>query len=93
MNASESFQGPIGHFISIELQVKDDVDSLWSYRIAVNFRRSIGSENSAEKTFADCLKPIIGGCSMPPNFTEKTFTDGCQTSKFMKLSPSKFPAI
>ena len=37
-----------------------------------------------EKTFTDCLKPIIGGCGMPPNFTEKTFADGSQTSKSAK---------
>ena len=28
----------------------------------------------------DRLKPIIGGCSMPPNFV-----DGSQTSKFTKV--------
>ena len=33
----------------------------------------------------DRLKPIIGGCSMPPNFVEKTFVDGSQTSKFAKV--------
>ena len=43
----------------------------------------------------DCLKPIKGGCSTPPNFTEKTFADGSQISKSAKLSflPQKFPAI
>lgn len=36
-----------------------------------------------EKTFSDCLKPIIG---MPPNFVHgETFTDGSQTSKSMKV--------
>ena len=59
------------------------------YCIAVNFRGSIGSENFTEKTFTDkiftdCLKPIIGGCSTPPNFAEKTFADGSQTSKSTK---------
>ena len=40
----------------------------------------------------DCLKPIIGGCSTPSNFAEKTFTDGSQTSKSMKVfSLESFP--
>ena len=60
---------------------------------------SVGSENFAEKTFTDCLKPIIGGCGTPPNFAEKSFTDGSQTSKSAKVFslesflPRKFPAI
>ena len=37
----------------------------------------------------DCLKPIIGGCGTPPNFAEKTFADGSQTSKSAKVCPSK----
>ncbi len=37
----------------------------------------------------DCLEPIIGGGSMVPNFVEKTFTDGPQTSKSAKFSPLK----
>ena len=40
---------------------------------------------SREKTFTDCLKPIIGGCGTPPNFAEKTFADGSQTSKSAKV--------
>ena len=40
----------------------------------------------------DCLKPIIGGYSTPPNFTEKTFVDGSQTSKSAKIfSLESFP--
>ena len=40
----------------------------------------------------DCLKPIIGGCGMPPNFAEKTFADGSQTSKSAKVfSLESFP--
>ena len=35
-----------------------------------------------EKIFTDCLKPIVGGS---PNFAEKTFMDGSQTSKFVKI--------
>ena len=67
------------------------------YRIAVNFRGrnfrgSEGSENFAEKTFTDCLKPIIGGCDTPQNFVEKTFADGPQTSKSAKVfSLESFP--
>ena len=45
-----------------------------------------------DKTFADCLKPIIGGCGTPPNFAEKTFADGLQTSKSAKVfSLESFP--
>ena len=50
-----------------------------------NVRGSIGSENFAEKTFMDCLKPIICGCGTPPNFAEKTFADGSQTLKSTKV--------
>ena len=40
----------------------------------------------------DCLKQIIGGCGMPPNFAEKTFVDGSQTSKSVKVfSLESFP--
>ena len=40
----------------------------------------------------DCLKQIIGGCGTPPNFAEKTFTDGSQTSKSTKVfSLETFP--
>ena len=40
----------------------------------------------------DCLKPIIGGCGTPPNFAEKTFVDGSQTSKSAKVfSLESFP--
>ena len=40
----------------------------------------------------DCLKQIIGGCGMPPNFVEKTFADGSQTSKSAKVfSLESFP--
>ena len=43
-------------------------------------------------TFMDCLKQIIGGCGMPPNFMEKTFADGTQTSKSVKVfSLESFP--
>ena len=38
-----------------------------------------------EKTFTDRLKQIIGGCGTPPNFAEKTFVDGSQTSKSTKV--------
>ena len=67
------------------------------YRIAGNFRgRKLSwirrSENFAEKTSTDCLKQIIGGCGTPPNFAEKTFADGSQTSKSMKVfSLESFP--
>ena len=38
------------------------------------------------------LKPIIGGCGTSPNFAEKTFADGSQTSKFAKVfSLESFP--
>ena len=33
----------------------------------------------------DCLKQIIGGYGTPPNFVEKTFADGSQTSKSAKV--------
>ena len=40
----------------------------------------------------DCLKPIIGGCGTLPNFMEKTFVDGSQTSKSTKVfSLKSFP--
>ena len=40
----------------------------------------------------DCLKQIIGGCDTPPNFVEKTFADGSQTSKSAKVfSLKSFP--
>ena len=40
----------------------------------------------------DCLKPIIGGCGTPPNFAEKSFADGSQTSKSVKVfSLESFP--
>ena len=46
-----------------------------------------------EKTFTDCLKPIIGRWGMPPNFTEKTLVDSFQTSKSTKVfSLGSFPA-
>ena len=52
----------------------------------------VGSENFVAKTFMDCLKPIIGGCGMPPNFAEKTFADSYQTSKSAKVfSLKSFP--
>ena len=45
-----------------------------------------------EKTFTDCLKQIIDGCGTPPNFAEKTFADGYQTSKSTKIfSLESFP--
>ena len=45
-----------------------------------------------EKTFTDYLKPNISGCGMPQNFVEKTFVDGSQTSKFVKVfSLESFP--
>ena len=37
----------------------------------------------------DCLKQTIGGCGRPPNFVEKNFMDGSQTSKSVKVSPLK----
>ena len=57
---------------------------------SVNFRgRKLSwirrSENFAEKTFTDCLKPIIGGCGTPPNFVEKTFADGSKSAKVFPL--------
>ena len=40
----------------------------------------------------DFLKPIIGGCGMPPNFAEKTFVDGSPTLKSAKVfSLESFP--
>ena len=45
-----------------------------------------------ERTFTDCLKQIIGGCGTPPNFAEKTFVDGSQTLKSVKVfSLESFP--
>ena len=57
-----------------------------------NFRESTGSENFTEKTFTDCLKLNISGCSMPQNFVDKTFMDGSRTLKFTKVfSLESFP--
>ena len=64
----------------------------FTYRVVGNFRGSVGGENFAEKNFTDCLKQIIGGCGTPPNFAEKTFADGSQTSKSAKVfSLESFP--
>ena len=53
-----------------------------------NFRILVRNENFTEKTFADCSGPIIMWV-WPQNVAEKTFTDGSETTKSAKFSPSK----
>ena len=37
----------------------------------------------------DCLKPIISGCGMPPNFAEKVSQMALKPQNPRKFSPSK----
>ena len=45
------------------------------------------SDHFAEKTFAECYKPIMGGyiCMACPSFVEKIFADGSKATKFVNV--------
>lgn len=54
---------------------------------------SIGIENFEEKTFTNCLKPIIGGCSMPRNTQVELLWVSLKLQYPRKFLPRSFPVL